>query len=67
MVVCGGVRCCAVVSLCCYEGFSMVVSLQVPAGVQSHHRMRLSGRGIPRLNGYGSGDHYVHIKISIPK
>ena len=41
--------------------------LQIPAGVQSHHKIRLSGRGIPRLNGYGSGDHYVHIKIQIPK
>ena len=45
----------------------LTLVLQIPAGVQSHHKIRLSGRGIPRLNGYGSGDHYVHIKIQIPK
>lgn len=36
--------------------------------MQSHHTIRLRGRGIPRLNGGGGkGDHLVHIKIKIPK
>ena len=42
-------------------------TFQVPAGVQSHHKIKLADRGIPRLNGYGNGDHFVHIKIRIPK
>lgn len=28
--------------------------------------MRLRGKGIKRVNGFGHGDHYVHIKIKIP-
>lgn len=40
---------------------------QIPAGVQSHHRIRLAGRGITRLDGNGLGDHYVHLKIRVPK
>ena len=42
-------------------------SPQIPAGVQSHHRIKLANRGIPRLNNYGNGDHFVHIKIKIPR
>lgn len=28
--------------------------------------MRLRGKGIKRVNGFGHGDHYVHIKIKVP-
>ncbi|XP_065884980.1 dnaJ homolog subfamily A member 3, mitochondrial-like isoform X2 [Dysidea avara] len=49
------------------DGLTSSIDLKIPAGVQSHHRIRLSGRGIPKLNRYGSGDHYVHVKIAIPK
>ncbi|XP_064607714.1 protein tumorous imaginal discs, mitochondrial-like isoform X3 [Liolophura sinensis] len=38
----------------------------IPAGTQSHDRLRLAGKGISRVNSYGYGDHYVHIKIRIP-
>lgn len=48
-------------------GISGPIVVKIPKGVQSHHRIRLSGRGIPRLNSFGTGDHYVHIKIRIPK
>ncbi|XP_064404776.1 dnaJ homolog subfamily A member 3, mitochondrial-like isoform X2 [Halichondria panicea] len=48
-------------------GLSGHIMLKIPAGVQSHHRIKLTNRGIPQLNGYGKGDHYVHVKISIPK
>ena len=44
-----------------------VCSIQIPAGIQTNHRIRLSGRGIPVLNGRGSGDHYVHVNVSMPK
>ena len=28
--------------------------------------MRLQGKGLKRVNSYGTGDHYVHFKIKIP-
>ncbi|XP_021954655.1 protein tumorous imaginal discs, mitochondrial isoform X3 [Folsomia candida] len=40
--------------------------LDIPPGTSSHTRMRLRGKGIKRVNGFGHGDHYVHIKIKIP-
>jgi len=43
------------------------MDIKIPKGTQSHQRIKIIGKGIPRLNGYGRGDHYVHIKIYIPK
>merc|ERR1712048_642437 len=43
------------------------MNLKIPAGTQSHQKIRMIGKGIPRLNGYGKGDHYMHIKIHLPK
>jgi len=43
------------------------VDLKIPAGTQSHQQIRMIGKGIPRLNGYGRGDHYIHIKIHLPR
>lgn len=43
------------------------IELKIPPGTQSHQKLRLSGRGIPRLNGMGKGDHFVNFKIHIPK
>nr|XP_022327662.1 protein tumorous imaginal discs, mitochondrial-like isoform X1 [Crassostrea virginica]XP_022327788.1 protein tumorous imaginal discs, mitochondrial-like isoform X1 [Crassostrea virginica] len=43
------------------------IHLKIPAGTQSHDRIRVSGKGISRVNSYGYGDHYVHFKIKIPK
>lgn len=48
-------------------GINGAMDVKIPSGIQSHHRIRLPGRGIPRLGSYGSGDHYVHIRIKIPK
>ncbi|GFN81532.1 Dnaj subfamily a member 3, mitochondrial [Plakobranchus ocellatus] len=42
------------------------ILLSIPAGTSSHHRIRLSGKGISRVNSYGHGDHYIHIKIKVP-
>ncbi|KAK6976872.1 protein tumorous imaginal discs mitochondrial-like isoform X1 [Biomphalaria glabrata] len=42
------------------------ILLSIPAGTSSHHRLRLAGKGISRVNSYGHGDHYVHIKIKVP-
>lgn len=43
------------------------VNIRIPAGTQSGIFIRLSGRGIQRLRGSGRGDHYVKIKIYVPK
>ena len=40
--------------------------LKIPAGTQSHHRFRLTGKGIKRIHTSGYGDHYVYVKIKIP-
>ncbi|XP_019625362.1 PREDICTED: dnaJ homolog subfamily A member 3, mitochondrial-like [Branchiostoma belcheri] len=42
------------------------VTIDIPRGTQSHTRLRLPGKGIKRVQGYGYGDHYVHIKIKVP-
>lgn len=36
-------------------------------GTSSHTRIRLSGKGMKKINGYGHGDHYVTFKIKVPK
>ncbi|BFZ14617.1 hypothetical protein BsWGS_17656 [Bradybaena similaris] len=42
------------------------IVLSIPAGTPSHHRIRLAGKGICRVNSYGYGDHYIHVKIRVP-
>lgn len=43
------------------------IFLQIQPGTSSHTRLRLSGKGVKKQNSYGYGDHYVHIKIQMPK
>jgi len=43
------------------------IDLPIKSGTQSHQQMRLIGKGITRLNGHGKGDHFVNIKIQLPK
>lgn len=43
------------------------VTLRIPAGTQPNALFRLQGRGVPKLRGSDKGDHYVRIKIIIPK
>ncbi|KRX54505.1 Mitochonrial uncharacterized protein [Trichinella sp. T9] len=43
------------------------VYLQIPPATSSHSRLRLAGKGIKKVNSYGYGDHYVHVKIEVPK
>ncbi|KAL0993442.1 hypothetical protein UPYG_G00107940 [Umbra pygmaea] len=49
------------------QGLYETVNLSIPAGIQTDQRILLSGKGIARVSGYGYGDHYVHVKIRIPK
>ncbi|XP_071950980.1 dnaJ homolog subfamily A member 3, mitochondrial-like [Antedon mediterranea] len=48
------------------KGIYDSIHLNIPAGTQSHARIRLPGKGIQRVNGYGNGDHFVHVKIKVP-
>uniref|UniRef100_A0A8B9KF87 DnaJ homolog subfamily A member 3, mitochondrial n=1 Tax=Astyanax mexicanus TaxID=7994 RepID=A0A8B9KF87_ASTMX len=49
------------------QGLYETVNLSIPAGVQADQKIRISGKGIPRVSGYGYGDHYIHLKIKVPK
>ena len=43
------------------------VRLKVDQGVQSGKILRLRGKGLPSLNGYGKGDLLVHVNVWTPK
>ncbi|HUD09581.1 MAG TPA: DnaJ C-terminal domain-containing protein [Patescibacteria group bacterium] len=43
------------------------VKIKIPAGTQPETLIRLRGKGVKMLRGSGHGDHYVRIKIMIPK
>uniref|UniRef100_A0A8D3BJN5 DnaJ homolog subfamily A member 3, mitochondrial n=1 Tax=Scophthalmus maximus TaxID=52904 RepID=A0A8D3BJN5_SCOMX len=48
-------------------GLYQSISIMIPAGCQADEVIRLQGKGIRRMNSYSYGDHYVHIKIRVPK
>jgi len=41
-------------------------SLRIPAGTQSGTRFRIKGRGVPALDGRGTGDHYLAVQVRTP-
>ncbi|OGH10921.1 MAG: hypothetical protein A3B38_04155 [Candidatus Levybacteria bacterium RIFCSPLOWO2_01_FULL_36_13] len=43
------------------------VKIKIPAGTQPDTLIRLRGKGVSHLAGSGKGDHYVRIRILIPK
>ena len=43
------------------------VKLKIPAGTQSGKVLRLKGKGIVDLHGYGRGDQLVKIVVETPK
>jgi DnaJ-class molecular chaperone len=43
------------------------VKIRVPAGTQPNTLIRLSGRGVKKIRSSVRGDHYVRIKVMIPK
>ncbi|XP_071361042.1 dnaJ homolog subfamily A member 3, mitochondrial-like isoform X2 [Trachinotus anak] len=49
------------------QGLYNSISMLIPAGCQADQVIRLQGKGIRRMNSYSYGDHYVHIKIRVPK
>ncbi|XP_018570469.1 protein tumorous imaginal discs, mitochondrial isoform X2 [Anoplophora glabripennis] len=42
-------------------------TIQVMPGTSSHTKIRLSGKGMKKVSGYGHGDHYVTFKVIVPK
>lgn len=48
-------------------GLYQTISIMIPAACQADQVIRLQGKGIRRMNSYSYGDHYVHIKIRVPK
>lgn len=43
------------------------VKLKIPEGTQPGALIRIKGKGVPFLQGKGVGDHYVKIKVTIPR
>ncbi len=43
------------------------VRIKLEDGIQSGKILRLKGKGVPSLNGYGSGDLLVHVNVWTPK
>ncbi|KAL1005738.1 hypothetical protein UPYG_G00063350 [Umbra pygmaea] len=49
------------------QGLHNTIDIQIPPGCQADRKIRLQGKGIQRMSSYSYGDHYVHIKIKVPK
>lgn len=43
------------------------VGLKVPPGTAAEKVFRIKGVGVPKTNGYGRGDEFVHLHIGVPK
>ena len=43
------------------------LNLRIPSGTQPGTAIRLKGKGVPHLHGQARGDHYVRIKVTVPK
>lgn len=43
------------------------IKIKIPSGTQPNTVIRLGGKGIAHVKGSGHGDHYVKIKVSVPK
>ncbi len=44
-----------------------LIKLKIPEGTKSETVFRLKNKGLTKVNGRGFGDHYVLIKIKVPK
>lgn len=49
------------------EGLYEDINVSINPGTSSHSRIRLPQKGIKRVDSYGRGDHYVHVKIQVPE
>jgi len=44
-----------------------VTKIKVAPGTQTGSVLRLKGKGVPSVRGHGRGDHFVHLKVEVPK
>ncbi len=42
------------------------LKIKIPAGTQSGKVLRVKGKGIPEVNGYGRGDLHIYVQVWIP-
>lgn len=49
------------------ETFDGAENLQIPAGTQPGSKLRIKGRGMPRLRGGGFGDMNILVRVTVPK
>lgn len=49
------------------ETIDGVVQVRIPEATESGSLIRLKAKGIPEVNGRGRGDHFVRVKIIVPK
>ena len=49
------------------EAVNGKVRIKLEEGIQSGKILRLKGKGIPSINGYGSGDLLVHVNVWTPR
>src|SRR5579883_1554169 len=54
----------ASVDLLTFDGLQTV---KIPEGSQPGSRLKLKGLGVPRVNGSGRGDLYVHVAVQVPE
>lgn len=43
------------------------LKIQIPPGTQNDHRIRISGKGMPKLRSQDRGDLFIDIFVSVPK
>ena len=43
------------------------VKVKVPPGTQPESLVKLQGKGVPRLDGSGHGNHFVRVNLDVPK
>lgn len=49
------------------EGIYEDQTVQIKPGTSSHTRIQLTGKGMKKVDSPGCGDHYVNIKIKVPR
>lgn len=49
------------------ETFDGTEKLDIPAGTQPGSKLRIRGRGMPRIKGHGTGDMNILVKVRVPK
>jgi molecular chaperone DnaJ len=43
------------------------LSMKIPPGTSPDKVFRLKGYGVPKTNGYGKGDQFVHLHVAVPR